>query len=39
VAARIPEFIRKLRVSQSAGEAYSLIEEPDPFGACGAHKQ
>jgi EAL domain-containing protein (putative c-di-GMP-specific phosphodiesterase class I) len=36
VATRIPEFIRKLRSAQAAGdEAYSLIEEPDPFGPSG----
>ncbi|MBX9760278.1 MAG: GGDEF domain-containing phosphodiesterase, partial [Beijerinckiaceae bacterium] len=35
VAARLPEFMRKLRGAQAAGESYSLIEEPDPFGPTG----
>ncbi len=36
VATRIPEFIRKLRSAQMAGDdSYSLIEEPDPFGPSG----
>ena len=36
VAARIPEFVRRLRAAQSApDEPYSVIEEPDPFGPSG----
>lgn len=34
VAARIPEFVRRLREAQSGNdEPYSVIDEPDPFGS------
>lgn len=36
VAARIPEFMRKLREAQSApDEAFRMLDEPDPFGPSG----
>ncbi|MFN3889787.1 MAG: EAL domain-containing protein [Beijerinckiaceae bacterium] len=36
VAARIPEFVRRLREAQiPRDESYTVIEEPDPFGPSG----